>query len=142
MTDKRLAVALQFRKAIELLVQAMPLDEAEALSIADLYEQWAADMQYKPGMIVKYGEDSNGDAVLYSVLTAHTSQSDWTPDKSASLFKRIGFTDSGIPLWVQPLGAADAYAKGDVVSYNGTVWISDVDANVWIPGVYGWSLKK
>jgi len=38
--------------------------------------------------------------------------------------------------------AQDAYAKGDKVRYpdeRGDVWISDVDGNVWEPGVYGWT---
>ena len=39
----------------------------------------------------------------------------------------------------QPTGAQDAYAKGAKVSHNGKHWISDVDNNVWEPGVYGWS---
>ena len=43
------------------------------------------------------------------------------------------------PVWVQPIGASDAYNKGDKVSHNEKNWISDVDANVWEPGVYGWT---
>ena len=42
------------------------------------------------------------------------------------------------PEWSQPLGAHDAYSKGDQVSHNGKHWISTADANVWEPGVYGW----
>lgn len=56
-----------------------------------------------------------------------------------SLYKKVGFDDSGIPIWTQPLGASDAYAKGDVVTHNNKTWVSDVDANVWEPGVYGWT---
>lgn len=29
--------------------------------------------------------------------------------------------------------------KGDKVSHNGKHWQSDIDANVYEPGVYGWS---
>ena len=43
------------------------------------------------------------------------------------------------PEWRQPTGAHDAYSKGDKVSHNGKHWVSDVDGNVWEPGVYGWS---
>lgn len=45
---------------------------------------------------------------------------------------------SGPAAWVQPSGATDAYAIGDKVSYNGSVWQSTASANVWAPGVYGW----
>lgn len=46
-----------------------------------------------------------------------------------------------IPDWVQPLGAHDAYNTGDMVVYNGKVYESTIDANVWAPDVYpaGWS---
>ena len=40
--------------------------------------------------------------------------------------------------WKQPLGAHDAYAKGDVVTHDGAEWVSTVTPNVWEPGVSGW----
>ncbi len=43
------------------------------------------------------------------------------------------------PAWSQPIGAHDAYNSGDKVSHNGKHWTSNVDANVWEPGVYGWT---
>ena len=43
------------------------------------------------------------------------------------------------PEWVQPTGAHDAYAQGAKVSHNGKKWTSDIAANVWGPGVYGWT---
>ena len=43
------------------------------------------------------------------------------------------------PEWSQPLGEHDAYSKGAKVSHNGKHWISDLDANVWEPGQYGWT---
>lgn len=36
-------------------------------------------------------------------------------------------------------GAHDAYNEGDKVSHNGKHWISDINANVYEPGVYGCS---
>jgi hypothetical protein len=48
--------------------------------------------------------------------------------------------EGGAPAaWVQPAGAHDAYQSGDRVSHNGQVWTSDIDANVWEPGVHGWT---
>lgn len=43
------------------------------------------------------------------------------------------------PEWVQPKGAHDAYSKGSKVQHTGKKWISNVDANVWEPGVTGWT---
>ncbi len=40
---------------------------------------------------------------------------------------------TGLPQWVQPTGAHDAYAKGDEVTHNGKNWRSNIDANVWEP---------
>ena len=40
--------------------------------------------------------------------------------------------------WVQPTGAHDPYKKGDRVTYNGVVYESIVDGNVWSPSAYGW----
>ena len=42
--------------------------------------------------------------------------------------------------WVQPVGASDAYRKGDRVLFQGKVYESLIDANVWSPTAYpaGW----
>ena len=41
------------------------------------------------------------------------------------------------PEWVQPTGAHDAYAKGSQVTHHGEKYVSQIDANVWEPGVFG-----
>ena len=45
-----------------------------------------------------------------------------------------------IPEFVQPTGAHDAYKKGDKVSFNGKIYESLIDANVYSPSAYplGW----
>ena len=45
-----------------------------------------------------------------------------------------------IPDWVQPTGAHNAYNTGDKVRYNGRIYESTMDGNVWAPDVYpaGW----
>ena len=45
----------------------------------------------------------------------------------------------GIPAWVQPTGAHDAYPVGAKVTHNGATWENTTPANVWEPGVYGWN---
>lgn len=46
------------------------------------------------------------------------------------------------PEWVQPTGGHDAYKNGDRVTYNGKVYESVIDANVWSPDTYpqGWKV--
>ena len=41
------------------------------------------------------------------------------------------------PEWVQPTGAHEAYAKGSQVTHNGEKYVSQIDANVWEPGMFG-----
>jgi len=46
----------------------------------------------------------------------------------------------GYPIWSQPTGAQDAYNKGDIVDYNGTLYESTMDGNTYSPEAYpaGW----
>lgn len=138
MADKTF-IAQQMNRFFQIMAQQMNLDDEVAMEIADLYEPWEVGKSYAIGTIVKYGTNADGETQLYSVLQAHTSQADWQPDKTASLYKAIGFNESGIAVWTQPLGATDAYMQGDVVTHNNKTWISDIDNNVWEPGVYGWT---
>ena len=134
----RIQAAAQMRRALQMF--AASLGEEDALIIASVYPEWDGNRKaYKTGEWVKYGEDAMGDARLYQVLQDHTSQPQWTPDTATSLYKRVGVSADGTPKWVQPVGATDAYNKGDVVEHNGAKWVSDIDANVWEPGVYGWT---
>ena len=134
----RIQAAAQMRRALQMF--AASLGEEDAMIIASVYPEWDGNSKvYKTGEWVKYGEDAMGDARLYQVLQDHTSQPQWTPDAATSLYKRVGVSADGTPKWVQPVGATDAYNKGDIVEHNGAKWVSDIDANVWEPGVYGWT---
>ena len=108
------------------------LDDDEAETVTLLFEDWQTGVAYAVGDRRKY------EGLLYRCVQAHTSQADWTPDTAASLWVRVG-EPGEIPEWVQPTGAHDAYAKGDKVRHGGKVWTSDIDANTYEPGVYGWT---
>lgn len=140
MQDK-MFIAQQYNRFMQMSVQSANLPDDQAMEVADLYPEWVAMKAYAVDEIVKYGVNADGETQLYKVIQAHTSQEDWKPDVTASLYKAIGFTDDGVSIWTQPLGATDAYMKGDVVSFEDQLWISTVDNNVWQPGVYGWELK-
>lgn len=109
---------------------SISLSDEDALQAIELYPAWAEGVAYAVDDRIRY----NG--VLYRVVQAHTSQADWTPDITPALFTVVSLEE--FPEWVQPTGAQDAYNTGDKVTYNGSHWISTVDANVWAPGVYGW----
>ena len=135
-------IAKQINRALQMLVQDCNLSESNAMEVADLYEEYVVGKTYPVGYMFKYGVNDDGETQLYSVLQEHTSQENWKPDETPSLYKAVGFTDEGISVWTQPLGSTDAYMAGDVVEHNGQIWVSDVDYNVWEPGVYGWHIKE
>lgn len=130
--------AAEMRKAIQMWAASLVDNEEAMIAIPSIYPEWVAGVAYKVKDVVSYGTNSVGDIQLYQVLQEHTSQEQYTPDVANSLYKAVGVDANGIPLWVQPLGATDAYVKGDIVMYNNKKWQSDIDANVWQPGVYGW----
>lgn len=128
----RLQMADQFRRAVQLY--AGGLDEAAALEVATIYEPWDANKSYTEGQYLTYGVNGVGDPQLYKVVQAHTSQADWAPDITASLYKAIGLDDAGYPVWSAPTGAHDAYNIGDIVDYNGVLYESLIDGNTTVPG--------
>ena len=115
------------------LAESGGLDEITANEHAELFAEWVYPVAYTVGQLRRY----NG--TLYKCVQAHTSQADWTPDTAASLWSVAADPAEEWPAWSQPVGAHDAYAKGDKVSHNGKHWTSNVDSNVWEPGVYGWT---
>lgn len=125
-------LARKLRPIIEKAMESV--DDTTALDAVTLFPAWSGDgVAYAEGARVRY----NG--ILYKVLTAHTSQSDWTPDTASSLFAKVLIPDDDtIPAWEQP-ESTNPYAAGDKVTHNGSTWVSDVDNNVWEPGVYGWT---
>ena len=118
------------------------LNEETALVCVALYRPWSVDTAYKKDEYFTYGVNSVGDPQLYRVVQDHTSQADWTPDTVPALYTPIGLDDEGYPIWSQPTGAHDAYNKGDIVDYNGTLYESLIDGNTFSPEAYpeGWQV--
>lgn len=131
-------MAQQFNRFLQLTLANANLDDEKAMEVADLYPEWKPKTSYKADEIVKCGVNADNETQLYKVIQTHTSQDDWTPNTTPSLYKKIGFTDDGTSIWTQPLGSTDAYRIGDVVSHNGKLWECTSDYNVYEPGVYGW----
>ena len=127
--EEAVAYAHRMRTMIE--KAATSLSDEDALEAVDLFPKWAIDITYHVNERVRYNDK------LYRCEQEHTSQDDWTPDAVPALWTRVSIEE--YPEWVQPTGAQDAYHLGDKVSHNEKHWISDVDNNVWEPGVYGWS---
>ncbi len=133
------AAALELRHAVQLWLRNLS-DEEEICAVASVWPAWTAGRAYAAGEILRHGCNAVGDAQLYRVLQAHSSQSDWPPDAAASLYAPLGLSGDGVPLWRQPLGAADAYQTGDLVVWEGKRYLCTADGNVWSPAAYpaGW----
>ena len=141
--DKLQAVR-ELRRAIQLFLSTLdPEEHAETLlEVPTVFPAYEVGHAYKIKDVFSYGTNAVGDPQLYQVLQAHTSAEQWPPDTATSLYKKIGVTSGGYPEWVQPLGATDAYNKGDIVSYKGQLYRSTIDSNVWAPDAYpaGWEV--
>lgn len=127
----RKSEALKLRANIE--TGAQSLSDESALETVSLFPAWRSGTAYAVDFRVRY----NG--ILYRCITAHESQETWAPDVSPSLWAKVLVEDGKILPWEQP-DSTNAYSMGDKVTHNGQTWISDVDGNVWEPGVYGWSV--
>ena len=113
------------------LLPLIPDDVVERME--SWFPEWdGASHAYEIGNIVSYGY------VLYRCIQAHTSQQTWNPVDAASLWAKVISGDEPQP-WEQP-GSTNPYMKGDRVTHVGHIWVSDIDNNVWEPGVYGWSI--
>jgi len=101
---------------------------------ADAVLDWVVGESIIIGMRRVYG------GVEYRCIQAHVIDSpEWTPPATLGVLWEVHTEPGDEPQpWVQPTGAHDAYNKGDRVTYEGWIWESTIDANVWAPGVYGW----
>lgn len=131
----------------------MRKDEVTASENAEMFLPWETNTAYKIGDLRTYPREKEIQTeegeniaitknILYKCLQAHTSQDDWTPDITVSLWKCLSITESGIPEWSQPISSSDAYMTGDEVIYNGIHYKSLIDNNVWSPEAYpqGWEV--
>lgn len=127
-----LELARKLRPYIE--KAALSLNDEDALEAVQLFAHWIEDGTYAVDDKCTY----NG--ILYRCLQAHTAQPQWTPPAAPSLWAKVLIPDENvIPDWEQP-DSTNAYKKGDKVMFNGKVYESLIDNNVWSPATYpgGW----
>ena len=94
---------------------------------------WAVGVAVDVGYIAIY------QGFGYEVIQAHTTQAQWAPPVTPALWKTYVPPSEGPQPWVQPVGSEDAYALGEQVTHNGNLWTSDIEANVFEPGVSSWT---
>ena len=134
--EKELTYAEKLTSQQELAMSFLAdnLTDEQAVQVPLIFEAWQVGVNYKVGKKLVYEE------VLYKVLQDHTSQETWTPKDAPSLFARVLVDDGGAVLdWVQP-DSTNPYMKGDRVKFEGKIYESLIDSNVWSPTAYpaGW----
>lgn len=127
---------LENQKNLALTFFAETLSDAQALQVPMLFDDFDGNgVAYEVGKRVLYND------ILYKVIQAHTSQAEWTPVAAPSLFAKVinETIDGSIPEFEQP-GSTNPYMKGDRVIFNGKVYESLIDNNVYSPEAYpaGW----
>ena len=112
-------------------------DDAEALNVKFLYKEFEKQI----GRTLDVGEYIQYNDKLYKVLQAHTVQANWAPDVAHSLFAEVLTDPTGQTIleWKQP-DSTNPYMTGDKVKYEGVIYESLIDNNVWSPVAYpaGW----
>lgn len=115
---------------------ALSLSDEDALEAIDLFPNWKSDTTYVKDDKVKF------EGILYKCLQAHNSIASWTPTSSPSLWTKVLIPDPNvIPEWEQP-DSTNPYMIGDMVMFEGQVYESVINNNIWSPSAYpaGWQL--
>lgn len=114
---------------------AITLDDAQALEVPEFFPLWTPKA-YKTDDRVRYNQ------ILYKCIQDHSKNETYTPDTAVSLWTQVLIPNSEtIPEWIQP-ESTNPYMKGDKVTHNNSTWQSDIDYNVFEPGVAGWSIVE
>lgn len=115
---------------------ALSLSDEDALQAINLFTTW------KPNKAYVVDERVNYEGILYKCLQAHTALESWTPTAAPSLWAKVLIPDPDvIPDWEQP-DSTNPYMEGDKVRFEGQVYESLINNNVWSPSAYpaGWKL--
>lgn len=106
----------QIGTGIALAMQKSELTDQEALQVKNLHKEW------KPGEAVIEGDRLQYGDLLYKCRQAHTTQADWTPDKTPALWEVIdeehaGTQDDPIP-WSTGMHPEEGkyYIEGDLLA--------------------------
>lgn len=119
--------------AFVVMAEAEMIDDVTIAENDDLFCVWDENWTGRARSIVKE------DGVLFRSIHNVGPGQNTKPSETPSMWTRIGAPGDEWPPWSQPLGAHDAYPQCAQVTHNGVRWTSDLDGNVWEPGVFGWT---
>lgn len=106
--------ATRIRGVIE--TEAQSLDDHTALTVANLYPEWAADTAYAAGRKVRHS------GKLWRVIQPHTSQVGWEPERAPALWEQINETHAGTQADPIPYSGSMALELGKHYSQDGIVY--------------------
>lgn len=139
----RILNAKQMRRAVQIFLRDNVTDESEMMELANIYPTFetlaATKKTYKTGTVFSWGTTEDGTVQLWKMKVNTKVDSSVTPDMAPKTYEKVGVDESGYPLWVQPLDKKNSYKKGDIVSHNSKIWSSDINHNMYEPGVDGWT---
>lgn len=110
---------------VKALAQTNVIAPEDALEIKELFDPWAVGLAVAVGAHYRYRDG------LYRVVQAHTTQADWTPDITHSLWARVAPAGE-IPEWTP-----GSWEQGAKVRHKNKVWQSMTGNNIWEPGAAG-----
>jgi len=116
----------------------------ETPALFSVYRANTDGMEWVAGEQVTIGDERLYNSKTYKCLQSHQTQETWTPESTLNVLWKMISSEEEILVWVQPVGAVDAYNIGDKVYFptaEDSVYESLIDANVWSPTVYpaGWT---
>lgn len=100
------------------------IPEQTALEHKELFDVWTYPVSYAVGKMLQY-EDS-----LYKVIQAHTSQSDWTPNITPSLYTVIDVTHAGTLEDPIPAVVNMEYKKGLYYIEDDVIYLCTRDSGI------------
>ena len=124
--------AIAYRKSIE-QAASMQSDE-QALENISLYPVWIEGIPVVKDDRYRYGDK------LYKCVQSHTTQSDWTPEKTPALWTEVSVDEW--PEIPENIPAENPWMKGQKGTWKGEHYICQIDNCVWNPEQYAQAWLK
>ena len=124
------------RKRIQALF--LHAESTDVVNAEPFVDEWVAGTMEQP-IEYKIGDVRKENGQVYECKQAHTHHGEvgWNPStfKAGWIVKHTKDTGNPKP-YIQPQGAHDAYMKDECVSWEGKVYVSVADSNVYSPTDY------
>lgn len=125
--------AIAFRKLVE----------AGAASLSDKDVSTAPEVlpgMHYTGELIKNGTRINWNGTIKRAAVDLWDREDQNPDNAPNLWEDVMYRD-GIRIIPDPITVGLAFAKDELGWWNGVLYESLIDANVWTPDAYpaGWT---